>query len=183
MSLHSSATSTVEHPDAGNRPETQLQGRWLVLARIGWVTFTLLVLGVFFANLPAYFAYLHILNTFPGGPQISPSDVQTLRAHGLSLDFYAWSLIGMNLILLLLYVFVAVVLFWRRSDDRVALLASTALVVFPLLQSTPILGPLVWPLLTDMVSFLGIVCMGFFFYLFPQGRFVPRGSRFLMLGG
>jgi signal transduction histidine kinase len=88
----------------------------------------------------------------------------------------------MNLILLLMYVFVAVVLFCRRSDDRVALLASTTLVVFPLLQSTPILGPLVWPLLTEMVGFLGIVCMGFFFYLFPNGRFVPRGSRFCMLG-
>jgi hypothetical protein len=179
MSLHSSSTSIVEHPGAG---ETQLQGKWLALARIGWVTFTLLVLGVFFANLPAYFAYLHMLNTFPGGPQISSSDVQTLHAHSLSLDFYAWSRIGMNLILLLMYVFVAVVLFCRRSDDRVALLASTTLVVFPLLQSTPILGPLVWPLLTEMVGFLGIVCMGFFFYLFPNGRFVPRGSRFCMLG-
>src|SRR5260370_14340630 len=48
MSLHSSSTSIVEHPGAG---ETQLQGKWLALARIGWVTFTLLVLGVFFANL------------------------------------------------------------------------------------------------------------------------------------
>jgi hypothetical protein len=83
MSLHSSSTSIVEHPGAG---ETQLQGKWLALARIGWVTFTLLVLGVFFANLPADFAYLHMLNTFPGGPQISSSDVQTLQAHGLSLD-------------------------------------------------------------------------------------------------
>ena len=179
MSLHSSSTSIVEHPGAG---ETQLQGKWLALARIGWVTFTLLVLGVFFANLPAYFAYLHVLNTFPGGPQISSSDVQTLHAHSLSLDFYAWSYIGMNLIILLMYVFVAVALFWRRSDDRVALLASTTLVVFPLLQSTPILGPLVWPLFTEAVSFLGIVCMGFFFYMFPNGRFVPRGSSFFMLG-
>ncbi len=179
MSLHSSSTSIVEHPGAG---ETQLQGKWLALARIGWVTFTLLVLGVFFANLPAYFAYLHMLNTFPGGPQISSSDVQTLHAHSLSLDFYAWSYIGMNLIILLIYVFVAVALFWRRSDDRVALLASTTLVVFPLLQSTPILGPLVWPLFTEAVSFLGIVCMGFFFYMFPNGRFVPRGSSFFMLG-
>lgn len=153
MSLHASSTSIVEHPGTG---ETQLQGKWLALARIGWVTFTLLVLGVFFANLPAYFVYLHMQNTFPGGPQISSGDVQTLQAHGLSLDFYAWSRIGMNLILLLMYVFVAVALFLRRSDDRVALLASTTLVVFPLLQSTPILGPLVWPLLTEAVGFLGI---------------------------
>ena len=107
MSLPSSATRTIEHPDASDRSETRLQGRWLVLARIGWITFTLLVLGVFFANLPAYFAYLHIPNTFPGGPQISSSDVQTLHAYGLSLDFYAWCLIGMNLIFLLVYGFVA----------------------------------------------------------------------------
>src|ERR1700724_1408135 len=141
MSLHRSPTSTVERSSAGNWSETQLRGTWLVLARIGWMVFTLLAIGLFFASLPPYFAYLHIVNsTFPGGPQLSPSDVQALHKFGLSLDFYAWFQIGINLITLMIYLFVGIVLFWYKSNDRVALLASTTLIAFPLFQSTPILG-------------------------------------------
>jgi signal transduction histidine kinase len=181
MSLHYSPTSSVARSSDGN--ETQVHGTWLVLARIGWLTFTLLTVGLFIAGLPTYVAYLHLINTtFPGGPQLSLGDLRTLQTHGLSLEFYAWFHIGMNLITLLVYLFVAAVIFWRKSDDLVALLASITLVVFPLMLSTPVLGPLVMPLLTDVVGFLGIVCMGLFFYLFPNGRFVPRWTGFLMFG-
>jgi len=184
MGLPYSPTSTMERPDAGQGSETRLQGTWLILARIGWVTFTLLVVGLFFASLPAYFAYLHIVNTtFPGGPQLSPSDVHALQAHGLSLDFYAWFSLDLNMIMLLIYVFVALILFWRRSDDLVALLASVTLIVYPLQQSVPVAAPpLVWPWFTDVVGFFGLVCMGFFLYLFPSGRFVPRWMRWFMIG-
>jgi signal transduction histidine kinase len=183
MSLHYSPTSLVEHSSAGDGSETRLQGLWLVSARVGWLTFTLLTIGVFLASLPSSFASLHLTSTtFAGGPQLSPGDVRALQAHGLSLDSYAWFHLGMNLLTLLVYLFVAVVIFWRKSDDRVALLASITLVVFPLMLSTPVLGPLVMPLLTDVVGFPGIVCMGFFFYLFPSGHFVPRWTRWFMPG-
>lgn len=183
MSLHSRATSTVEHPGVGYTKVAHLQGRGLALARIGWVVYTLLVLGLFFANLPASFASLHTINPiFPAGPQLSPGDVQALQLHHLSLDFYAWLHVGLDLLTLLVYTSVGVVLFWRRSNDLVALLASITLIVFPLGQSVPILGPLVWPLFTDIVDFFGIICTGFFFYVFPNGQFAPPWMRWFMLG-
>ncbi len=183
MSLHHRLTSTVKRPNADNGSEAQLQGTWLVLARIAWVSIATLAIGLFFASLPAYFAYLHVVNAISfNGPQLSVGDIRELQAHSISLDFYAWFNIGMNTILLLVYVFVGVVLFWRASSDRVALLASLSLVVFPLIQSVPIAGPPVaWPLLTEVVAFLGTLCIGLFFYVFPNGRFVPHWTSLLMV--
>jgi hypothetical protein len=34
MNLQQSPTSTVEHPGARSEPETRLQGRWLLIARV-----------------------------------------------------------------------------------------------------------------------------------------------------
>ena len=34
-------------------------------------------------------------------------------------------------------------------------------------------------LINRVLSFIGIACLGLFFYLFPTGRFVPKWSRWL----
>jgi hypothetical protein len=184
MNLQPRSTTTAEHPGARNKSETHLQGVWLVLARIAWVVITLLATGLFVASLPPYFAYLHMLNTASAyGPQLAPSDVQELQRLGLSLDFYAWFYIGMIAIILLVCVFVGVVLFWRASSDRMALLASLSLVLFPIALETQIVGtlPPAWTLPSESVAFVGNVCLGLFFYLFPSGRFIPRWTRWLMV--
>ena len=91
MNIQSSVTTTVKSPEEDNRLDTHLQGAWLVIARILWVTLSILGVGLFVASLPSYFAYLHILGTSSyASPQISPSDVRVLQRLGLSLDFYAW---------------------------------------------------------------------------------------------
>src|SRR5258706_721128 len=185
MNLQSSVTNTAERPEARTGSETHLQGAWLLLARIAWVTISLLAIGLFVASLPSYFVNLHILNPSPYNPnsQISPSDLRALQRLGLSLDFYAWLDIGVNVIILLAYVLVGVVLFWRKSDDRVALLASLSLVLFPVAFGSQIVGtlPPAWTLLAEIVELLGNICIGLFFSLFPSGRFTPRWTRWLMV--
>ena len=185
MSLQQSPTITAERADTRNQSETRLQGRWLALGRIGWVVITLLAIGLFVAGLTAFFAYLHSISTAsPHGPQLAPSDVGELRKLGLSLDFYAWLNISANVLILLVYVLVGVVLFWRKSDDRLALLASLTLVLFPITLNTQIVGtlPPTWTLLTECVEFFGYVCFTLFIYLFPSGRFVPHWTPWLMVG-
>jgi hypothetical protein len=128
---------------------------------------------------------LHILNPSPYNPnsQISPSDLRALQRLGLSLDFYAWLDIGVNVIILLVYVLVGVMLFWRKSDDRVALLASLSLVLFPVAFSSQIVGtlPPAWTLPTEIIEFLGNICIGLFLYVFPGGQFIPRWTRWLIV--
>jgi hypothetical protein len=184
MNLQQSPTSIVKRPGAGNESEMRLQGAWLALARIAWVVIALLTLGLFIVAFPSYFAYLHVVNaTSPSGPQLAPSDVRELQGLGLSLDSYAWLNISVNVLFLLVYVLVGVVLFWRKSDDRLALLASLSLVLFPIAVSTQVLGtlPSAWTWLVECAEFFSNVCLGLFFYLFPSGRFVPRWTRWLMI--
>ena len=185
MDLQSNLTNTVERSDVPVGSETRLQGAWLILARSAWVAISLLAVGLFVAGLPSYFANLHILNPSPynSTSQISPSDLRVLQRFGLSLDFYAWLNIGVSVIILLVYVLVGVVLFWRKSDDRVALLASLALALFPVAYNTSIVGtlPPAWTLPVEVIQFLGNICIGLFFYVFPSGRFIPRWTRWLML--
>jgi hypothetical protein len=91
--------------------------------------------------------------------------------------------ISVNVIILLVYVVVGVVLFWRKSDNRLALLASLSLVLFPVAFSVQVVGtlPAMWTLPVEIVEMLGNICLGFFFFVFPSGRFVPRWASLLMV--
>jgi hypothetical protein len=108
---------------------------------------------------------------------------------GLSASGYALYNVTLDTVFVSVFAAVAIVIFWRRSDDPMALLVATMLVVwgplnglfvltpgategkYPALQAT--LGPL--------VTFIGYVAWMLFFYLFPSGRFVPRWTRWLAL--
>src|SRR5258708_18150325 len=186
MNLYSSLTNTAGSPEACNNSgsEPRLQGVWLVLARIAWVAVSVLAVGLFVASLPSYFAYLHVPGTSSYlAPQLTPGDVETLRRLGLSLDLYAWLDISVYVVVLLAYVLSGIVLYWRKSDDRMALLASVSLVLFPVSFSSNVLGnlPAAWALPAEIVELLGNLCLGLFFFVFPSGRFVPRWAGLLMV--
>src|SRR6266487_1936298 len=164
----------------------RLQGRWLVLARVGWVAVVVLALGLFIASIPTTFAELHILCTAAScsssGP-LTPDHVRELQAWGLSMDFYASYIVVFIIVFTFGYFAVGAVLFWRKSDARMALFASFTLVTFPMAFSEGLATlPPSWWLPVQFVGFLGSICLVLFFYLFPNGQFVPRWMRWLSIG-
>src|SRR6266581_7910961 len=166
--------------------DTRLRGGWLVLARVGWVAVVVLALGLFIASIPTTFADLHILCTAAScsssGP-LTPDHVRELQAWGLSMDFYASYIVVFIIVFTFGYFAVGAVLFWRKSDDRMALFASFTLVTFPMAFSEGLATlPPSWWLPVQFVGFLGSICLVFFFYLFPNGQFVPRWMRWLSIG-
>src|SRR6266480_3238101 len=166
--------------------DTRLRGGWLVLARVGWVAVVVLALGLFIASIPTTFADLHILCTAAScisSGQLTPDYVRELQAWGLSMDFYASYIVVFIIVFTFGYFAVGAVLFWRKSDDRMALFASFTLVTFPM-AFTEVLAtlPPSWWLPVQFVSFLGSICFVLFFYLFPNGQFVPRWMRWLSIG-
>ena len=74
-------------------------------------------------------------------------------------------------------------LFWRTSDNRLALLAAVTLGTFPLVFNDDFIRTLSspWWLLAHFISFLGTVCIVLFFYVFPSGHFIPRWTRFALV--
>src|SRR5947209_20114015 len=175
MNLQHRSAVAVKRPACHNGSEERLQGAWLALARTFWVAFALLALAFYVVSIPSYFAYLHVISPVPvsdWGSRISLKDLQTLQAVGLSLDFYAWYNVIFNILFLLIFAMVGLVIFWRKSDDRLALLASFTLVIFPIDNEINMLQtlPSSWGLFVQLVNFLGNVSFYLFFYLFPSGR-------------
>ena len=117
--------------------------------------------------------------------QPTPEGVRALRDAGLSVRTYALLNVIVDKVFQLVWFIVGALIFWRRSDDRMALLISMFLVSFgsvtvdttgaeALISSQP-----AWRLPVLGVDIVGNVCVVLFFLLFPSGRFAPRWTRWL----
>src|SRR5712692_10051081 len=86
MSLQQSPTSTVERPDVHNGSQMRLRGRWLFVARAGWVVLTLLVLALDASAIPRAVTLLQAVCQ-PRALCVSgltPPDLRQLQQLGLS---------------------------------------------------------------------------------------------------
>lgn len=186
MNLQQNSTITVERLDARNGSETRLHGRLLFLARAAWAVLTLSVLGLNVGALPHYQAVLQTVCDAPVhcfNDQLASMDVQSLHSLGVSIGVYAVVYVAVYSLSVLVWVLLGALLFWRRSDEPMALFCSFMLVSFGGASIVPMLeeglAPLSpgWYALVNSLWFLGQVSFILFFYLFPTGRFVPRWTR------
>jgi hypothetical protein len=167
-----------------NAPPPVVRGeRWLFLARVGWLVVVVLALGLFFGSIPQQY---HSLINFED-PDLAPGTVRAnLEAAGISTGFYAMYLLLLNVPSAIVWAGVGVVIFWRRSDNWMALLTSLCLILFgtfslndgpkALADHYPAFG-----LPVHLLQLFGTVSLAFFLYLFPNGRFVPRWARWVIL--
>ncbi len=159
---------------------TTLRGRWLLLARAAWVIIATLTLGLFVASIPGYVFYVLELGQadWMGTPVDAPATL-----------VFALNLLGVlaSISAVLVCLSLAVVLFRRRSDDWMVMFISSYL----LLYGTIMAGPLEWAeafypgwpsLAIDVVQPLFFTTPTIaLFVLFPDGRFVPPWTRWLIL--
>ena len=190
-----------------------LQGHWLIVARAVWMTVTILTVALFAMALPLRYADLQKVCTGAActTQQLTLDDVRELQALGLSRDWHARYHLGLEVTFALLHLVIAMIIFVRRSNDRMALFVAFMLVTFgvatfsgtmntlvqrapawqlPMALVSPLPGALpAWlrpsasllRLPVALVSAIGQACAALCFYLFPDGRFVPRWTRLLAL--
>ncbi len=147
-----------------------------------------LAVGLFVASIPAELALLRVpcpTVRCPTG-QLPPAGLRALEDLGLSLDSFAAYSVAMDLVFAAVCIAVAALIFWRRSDDRMALFASLALLTFGTATFTFAMAALTeqypaWEVPVASFHFLGAASFGLFLYLFPDGRFVPRWTRWVAL--
>jgi hypothetical protein len=163
-----------------------IEGRWLVLARIVWIVVMVLILASFVAGIPTFLAFLQSgCTTAACHLLIAPYSVKYIEASGLSINSFLLYMYAVFIISSLVFLAIGAVLFWLRSYDRMALFTSFVLVTFPIFFNSSLLLALApgWWLPIQIVGFLNDVAFGLFFYLFPNGRFVPRWTRWLVVVG
>ena len=171
-----------------NTAETRLHGRWISLAPLAWIILALFVLGVAIASQPASFATLHQPCTADvadcnGQGLLTASQLQALHGFGLSLDAYAWTTIVVDGLVALLLFVMGGILFWRRSDDWMVLLVALLFVSLGATNATNALefsSPL-WSTLENAVLLIQSVVILLTLALFPNGRFVPSFTRWIVL--
>jgi hypothetical protein len=108
-----------------------------------------------------------------------------LTSLGLYSDFYGQLYTTLDIIFATVCYVLAGTIFWRRSDHPMALFIVLVLALFGSTYPNawrivetlhPVLG---W--LSSVLEALSIATIFFFFYLFPDGRFVPRWTRWLAI--
>jgi signal transduction histidine kinase len=189
MNRPSASTPTAVNAQPPGEKETRLRGGFLLLTRVVWVGIALLSLGLYIASIPTSLASLYVLCTDAPAVcnttgHLTPDYLRALQGLGLSLDVFAAYQIALLIVFVVVYTAIGALLFWRKSDDRMALFASLTLVTFPAAFSYMALAtlPSAWWWPSQVVILLGNSSLFLFFYLFPTGRFVPRWTGFLWLG-
>jgi hypothetical protein len=166
-----------------------LHGRWLLVARAVWVAVALLTWGVFVFVIPSEFARLHSPCTSKVSCnwllRLTAEDARELGQLGFSVTFFAVYFVSLEaLFTVVAPIAVGAIIFWRRSDNRMAFLVSLVLLTYWTGITFPyhLLNlPRFWEVSAALVIAIGEAAILLFFYTFPDGHFVPRWSRWLAL--
>jgi hypothetical protein len=176
------ASRSQQKPSEG---DTHLQGRRLVLARAVWVVLVIITLGVFAACLPIYFSLLHTTCTGAAcaDKQLTSTAAQTLQHLDISLNLYATVNLALILIWACTWFVVGAIIAWRKSNDWMALLVAFWLLIQGTTNVTLTVGDSQssWHWLAFFFNNLAFLFFDLVFFLFPNGRFAPRWTRWAML--
>ncbi|HKS70744.1 MAG TPA: hypothetical protein VJQ45_10000, partial [Ktedonobacterales bacterium] len=151
--------------------------RALLLARTGWATVAILCVGLLAASLPRRFAELR-----------EPPDAAVraaVAALGISPAFHAGYNLAVELAGALGFLLLAGLIAWRRWRDPAAIGVSAVLIAFgaalPGTSYALISNQPIWQVSPALLQAIGWAGLLLFALLFPDGRFVPRGARLLVV--
>jgi len=154
----------------------RLHGFWLTCARTLGALMLFLVLVFYIVTLPAQ--YMQLITS------------ETLHAdftkNGFFFDFLLVSNLALSVLFVASYTGIAGIIFWRKSNEWIAMLSAFTflLIVLDVLTPPPeVLNSNAW--LNWLFALIG--CLRWtsflaFLLLFPNGKFVPRWTRFVLLG-
>jgi len=154
---------------------TRSQVAWLLTAAVG--------IALFIATTSASWPVLHTICRFAchsGQPNLATA--RTLHSLGISLNVFAIFSIGRDVVVRLIWLGVAGLIILHRPRDRGPVVAAFFLLLFTMnAENAVAVPPALQPLeaLTNAASGVALTLFGF---LFPDGRFVPRWTRWIALG-
>ncbi len=168
-----------------SQPGRELAGRRLMAARTAWVLVAAFCVVTFLLAIPARFEQLGLVTpeAVLNIGQMDAANVRALEALGLSLRGYAAYFTLVEVVSASLFVLVGALVSVRRSSYWNALIVSLTLIAVgtgftPLRSALGWQNP-AWTLPVNLTRALFAVSFYLFFLWFPDGRFVPRWTRWL----
>lgn len=174
--------SDAAAPSPANRTTT-LHGMRLLLARLGWVLVALTFVFVLVVVAPRN-PRLLLFN-----PLIE--DSYQLVAELLEYRTYLSYIVFLRYLVAVFYFLVAAFIYWRRSDDWLAMLTSVALICLPyiilfggvLYNLSEELNQAAWVNIVDgTLMVLGFLSIPLLLFLFPDGQIQPVRIKKLIKG-
>jgi hypothetical protein len=172
--------------------ESHLREPWLLVVRCTWLLLAASLLANVVSGIPAYYAeQTTICRTnlaqcaFNGQP--TPDTLQALHQVGVPLVVYAGISTSFQVAVVLVFLAVGALIFWRKSDTWLGFLTSLFLLVgagiannIPTVLVTS--GPLLLPytLILILLAFVTVTGSALFLLTFPTGQFAPRWTWVLV---
>jgi hypothetical protein len=178
--------TSVSTPASGSLPGGDRRGRLLSIARVVAMLFMAFCIVTFVWGLLLFPRY-GLANLDAIRPNDNWSDetlLTVIAAAGLSVAQLGYAQLAVGVLAALSMVAVGLVIFWRKADSWFSLYAGVLFVWFGT-QANFVSDPVgqVLPFLAPIDTVLGnLVWLAFFplLYLFPDGHFVPRWTRWLL---
>lgn len=183
MTVQDASIGRAAQPARPQRPESvrRLRGSHLLLARAAWLALAAAAMLLFLVSLGPFYRQVARWQLPPGFAFDADAEVAVrvgLDRLGISTRAYALHSVITSALASAVFVWVALLIFRRASGEVMPLLSSLALIMFGTaspgtVRSLEELHP-AWATVADLHEFLGIFPFLALFYIFPDGRFVPR---------
>ncbi len=181
--LSSRSLAQREHATQKRHPDLNA----LRYAQVICLTLMCAAIALFTLALPAKYAQLTALQQAPDANEgtLSPANALSLTHLGFTLPAAALFLVGLQALFALVFIALALLIFWRSSAHWMGVLTALFLAVFGTVSFPDTVDALVashlqwwWPI--HLLKFCGAVCLGLFIFLFPNGRLAPGWMRYVV---
>lgn len=159
-------------PTASPTAITHLPKRTIRLIRGAWLLMFAACWGLVLAGIPENLA---------SGGRVAEDILQMFARLGLPQNFHAYYKVGLDLLSLVVFSSISLLLFFRRSDDWLALFVGSMMMLTAFIYANSTYAEGLWVWLVVALIAGGETSQVVFFYIFPSGQFVPRWSRWLVL--
>ena len=161
---------------------------WLTLAHTFQILIICLTVGLFIISLPINYEQRSIVckaEPCPPG-QLTTASAQALERIGVSVDSYVTISIALDILTAATYTICAIVIFIRKPNDLLTIFVTIMLVTFGVATFTGGIRDFVfvYPRLNWLfktISLIGNYAILAFFFVFPNGRFIPRWTAFILV--
>lgn len=170
--------------DMGMAANSWKSNPWLwAILQVLVLCFCVVTMISYIASIPQYYMQMASTCILHGCGTSVPA--LTMPARGLTVENYALLLVLIDCAFTSVFYVTSAVLLWKGFREPMGLLAAAAMVsfgtTFPSLVIVASEGHLFARHWFMLVSMLGWISVSLFFFLFPDGRFVPKWTRFIFL--